>query len=278
MHSAIYFINYNLKRLFTSPRSYITFLFIFVVMIIGLGKCNTYLAETGQMFQVVELYVFTHSSNSFLVCFTFGLLVMLGDAPFLDYGISFRLIRSSRFQWLVGQIFSCVIIVFIYLVVIELLLFVLFCRHITFQNEWSAPIILSAQYGNGMVINTEMAILFSLNIIQAGSPYVMFGLTFVFSFLLYTFFSMVLITCNIRFRTVVGYLFVVAFVSVKMILYYVFNSKYLRYISPCNLACLNEQSFTSVDISYSIMFLLVLCCCLGLLALHFTNCADLLER
>lgn len=277
MRSVFRFVEYNLKRLFTSPRPYITFLIIFAIMQIGLGGCKTYLVENNQVFQAVELYVFAHNSNVFLVYFTLGLLLLLGDAPFLKEGMSMRLIRTNRIQWLIGQILSCIIISAIYLVVIELLFLILFCGHITFQNEWSAPVTLAAQLGNGMAINTEMAVLFSMSILQSGSPYAMFGLTFLYSLLLYTFFSMVLIACNLRFRAGVGSFAVLAFVGLKLMLYYVFYAKLLCYLSPCNLACLSDRPITAINILYTAMFFLVTCCCLGVLSIRSVRDADLLK-
>lgn len=277
MHSIFHFVTYNLKRIFSSPRPYITFIIIFVIMRIGFGGCRTYLAENSQMFQAVELYVFSHNSNVFLEYFTLGLLLLLGDAPFLKVGMSMRLIRTNRIQWLIGQILSCIIISAIYLIIIELPFLILFCDHISFQNEWSAPVALAAQFGNGMAINMDMAIPFSMSILQAGSPYAMFGLTFLYNLLLYTFFSMVLIACNLRFRSGIGSFMVLAFVGMKLILYYVFYSKLLCYLSPCTLASLSERPITSINILYTVMFLLVSSCCLGVLSLRFVKEADLVR-
>lgn len=277
MRSIVHFVEYNLRRLFSSPRPYITLLIIFAVMQIGLGGAKTYLTENNQTFQAVELYVFAHNSSVFQLTFILGLLLFLGDAPFLKEGMSFRLIRTNRIRWLVGQIISCIVIVVIYLLMIELLLLILFSGHITFQNEWSEPVILSAQLGNGLAINIEVAMLFSVNIIQTGPPYAMFGLTFVYSLLLYIFFSVLIICCNLRFRTGIGCLAVVLFWCEKLMLNYVLDSNLLWHLSPCNLACWGEQILTVASILYTIMFFLVTCSCLGVLALHFTYSADLLR-
>lgn len=278
MHSMLHFTGYNLKRLFTCPRPYITFLLLFAVMQIGLGGCRNYLIENNQVLQAAELYVFAHSSNAFLLYFTLGLLLLLGDAPFLKEGMSLRLIRSSRTQWLLGQILSCMLISVIYLVVLELLFLLLFCGHISFQNTWSAPIILAAQLGNGIAIGTEMAVPFPMQILRAGSPYVMFGLTFFYNFLLYTFFSVILIVCNLKLRTGIGAFAVLTFVGLKFMLDYVFYVDALHNFSPCNLVCLSDRPITSMRIVYTVLFFFVLSFCLGLLAHRFTRSADLLRE
>ena len=187
MRSSFHFVQYNLKILFTSPRPYITLLILFSIMQVGMGGAKGYLIEHGQTFQAVELYVFTHSSHVVQLIFILGLLLLLGDAPFLKEGMSFHLIRTNRFQWLLGQFLSCIVISAVYLLAIEFLFLVVFLGHVNFQNKWSDPVILAAQVGMERAIGIEIAVLFSMNVIRAGSPYAMFGLTVVYSLLLYSF-------------------------------------------------------------------------------------------
>lgn len=277
MYNVFSFVGYNLKRLFSTPRPYIAFMLVFSVMQLGLGGCRNYAEETSQAFQAVEFYVFSHNSSSFLLYYTLGLVLILGDAPFLKEGMSLRLIRTNRIQWLLGQCVSCVVICIIYLVVIELLFLLLLCGHITFENEWSQGITLAAQLGNGIIINTEMAIGFSMSILQMGSPYLVFGVTFLFNLLLYSFFSMLLIACNLRFRNGVGIFIVLSLIGLKFLLNYVFSSTLLSYLSPCNVACLDGKTLTIFTFLYTMMFFLVLSYILVLLAFHSARNADLLK-
>ncbi len=275
MRSSFHFVQYNLKILFTSPRPYITLLILFSIMQVGMGGAKGYLIEHGQTFQAVELYVFTHSSHVVQLIFILGLLLLLGDAPFLKEGMSFHLIRTNRFQWLLGQFLSCIVISAVYLLAIEFLFLVVFLGHVNFQNKWSDPVILAAQVGMERAIGIEIAVLFSMNVIRAGSPYAMFGLTVVYSLLLYSFFSVLLIACNLRLRSGIGCLAVMAFWCLKLTLDYGPNIPLLRRLSPCNLACLIGQAVTPANILYTILFLCVSCCCLGILAIRFARSTDL---
>lgn len=277
MRSTFYFVKYNFKSVFVSPRPYIALLILFSIMQVGMGGAKSYLMEHGQTFQAVELYIFTHSSQVVQLTFILGLLLLLGDAPFLKEGMSFLLIRTNRFQWLLGQFLSCVVISAVYLLAIECLTLVMFLGHINFQNDWSKPAILAAQIGGGRAIYIELAVAFSMGIIRAGSPYAMFGLTFVYSLLLYSFFSVLLIVCNLRFRSGIGCLAVMAFWCLKLALDYGTNIHLLRRLSPCNLACLTGQALTPANILYTILFLSVGCCCLGMLAIRFARSTDLLR-
>lgn len=278
MGSVFHFVGYNLKRLFTSPKPYITFLVIFAVLRIGIGGATTYLEESGQTIQAVELFVFTHSAVFFQVLFVLGLLFLLGDAPFLKEGMSLRLIRTTRARWLIGQILSCIVISAIYLAGIELLFLILFCGHITFQNAWSAPIRLAAQVNTGgAVINIKAAVYFSMDVLQAGSPYAMFGLTFVYNLLLYSFLCLVVISCNLKFSSGIGIFAAVVFLGEKLVQRYVLPYKPLWYLSPCSIVCFEGQSITPMSICYTIMFFTILCCCLILLSFHFARDSDLME-
>ncbi len=158
--------------------AYITFLLLFMILRLGFGGARSYLVETGQSIQAVELFVFALSSPVLQTVCILGLLFLLGDAPFLKEGMSFLLIRTSRTRWLSGQLLSCVLISAIYLVGIALLFMLLFFGRIVFQNEWSAPIRLAAQTNmGGVVIRIKVAFFITMDVIKKGTPYGMFGLT-----------------------------------------------------------------------------------------------------
>ncbi len=277
MRSTFYFAGYNFKRLFTSPRPYLTLLVLFSLMQVAFGGAKSYLIDNGRTFQAVELYVFTHSSSVVQLVFILGLLLLLGDAPFLREGMSFRLIRTNRFHWLIGQFLSCVVISAAYLLAIELLFLILFPGHINFRNEWSDPVMLAARIRRGTAIGIELAVPFSMDIIRSGSPYAMFGLTFLFSLLLYIFFSALLIVCNLRFRSGIGCLAVMSFWCLRLALDYGTNIPLLRRISPCNLACLGEQTLTASGVLYTIVFFSAGCCCFVALALRFAHSVEILK-
>lgn len=278
MRSILPFVGCNLKKLFTSPKPYILFLLLYTVLRIGVGGASTYLEEHGQMLQAVELYIFTQNSGFFQLIFIMGLMLLIGDAPFLREGMSLRLIRTSRKKWLTGQIVSCVIISAVYLAVIELLLVTLFRNHISFQNQWSNPIRLAAQVRTGgMAINIEAAIEFTMNILKAGTPYAVFGLTYLYNLLLYSFFSLIVITCNLRFNAGISYFGVIALYGIKLLQSYIFPYKLFWYLSPCSVVCLTEHSVTKAGILYTLLYLTILCFIMLFPAFRLARRSDLLR-
>jgi hypothetical protein len=278
MGSVFHFIDYNVKRMFASPKPYLTFLVIFAVLRIGLGSANTYLEEQGQNFQAVECFVFTHSAVFFQIVYVFGLLFLLGDAPFLEEGMSVRLIRTSRSKWLMGQILSCVVISAMYLLALALLLVLLFWNHITFQNAWSDPIRLAAQVGMGeTVLKMKAAVYFPMDVLQAASPYAMFGLTFVYDVLLYSFLCLVVIVCNLKCSSGIGTFAAASILGIKLVQKYVLPYKPLWYLSPCSIVCFGDQPITGKGIAYTVLFLTLLCLLLSLLSFRFARNSDLLK-
>lgn len=278
MGSVFHFASYNLKRLFSSPKPYITLLILFVVLRIGVGGARTYLSDSGQQIQAVELFIFTQSSLFFQIVFVLGLLFLLGDAPFLTDGMSLRLIRTSRSRWMLGQILSCVLISAVYLVAIEVLFLLLFWGQVTLQNEWSPAVRLAAQANiGGNVINIKAAVYFPMGVLHVGAPYAMFGLTLLLNELLYSFLCLVVIFCNLKFSSGVGIFAATSLLGLRMMQRYVFPYKPLWYLSPCSVVCLGEQTITSGGILYAVLFLATLCLCLTTLALHLVKSSDLLK-
>lgn len=279
MGSILYFSRYNLKRIFTSPKPYITFLVIYAVLRIGMGGASTYLTENGQTFQAVELFVFAHSSIPLHLIFIFGLLFLLGDTPFLHEGISLRLIRTTRTRFLVGQMLSCILISAIYLLGIELLLILLFFPHLSFQNTWSDAVHLAAQVNmGGTTLKMKVAIYFFMDVLTAGTPYAMFALTFLYNLLLYTFLLLVVTAFNLKFHATFGAFAVMIFEGIKLIQRYVLPYKTLWYFSPCSVVCWGEQTISRWGVIYPVMFLLILSCIAAMLSFRFISHFDLMRE
>lgn len=278
MRSMIHFASDTLKRMFTSPKPYISFLILYCIMQITVGGARTYLAENGQTMQAVELFVFALSSPFLQTIFILGLLFLLGDAPFLKGGMSFLLIRTSRIRWLAGKILACVLISAIYLLGIAVLFMLLFFGQIAFQNEWSAPMKLAAQTNlGGSVIKIKVVLFITMDVLRKGTPYAMFGLTFANNLLLYSFLCLVVICCNIKYTTGFSTLVVIAVVGESLIQLYIFPYKMLWYFCPCSIVRLADYPITTNGVLYTILFLSTLCGVLGWLAFHSVKDSDLLR-
>lgn len=278
MRNTIHFVSDTIKRMFTSPKPYIVFLLLFVIMQLGVGGARTYLAENNQTIHAVELFVFALSSPFLQTVCILGLLFLLGDAPFLKEGMSFLLIRTNRTCWLAGQILSCVLISAIYLVGIATLFMLLFFGQIMFQNEWSAPIRLAAQANiGGAVMKIKVALFITMDVIKKGTPYGMFGRTIVNNLLLYSFLCLVVIFCNIKYTTGVSMFAAIAILGESLIQLYILPYKWLWYLCPCSVVRLADHPITTSGVIYTIMFLSTLCGVLSWLSFRSVKNSDLLR-
>lgn len=264
MGEVLRFAWHNIRRLLTSPRLYLSLFVVYACFRLCFGNVYLYLEESGETLQAVELLVFASSNRSPQWMLAFGMLLLLGDAPFLHEGMSVYLIRSSRFRWLMGQILFCLITVVVYLLAVEVMLLSMSGSNVSFLNNWSAPIMLASRITSGAsLLHIEMVIDFPISIISSGKPYTMFALTILYDTLLLTMFSLLCLVCNAKWKTGVGCLGVVALLVVRFL---IDNRKILtslRMLSPCNLATISSQVVSPLSIGYTTVFFLCICGLLG---------------
>lgn len=256
------FVRCDFRRLWISPRPYIVLLVVYMGLHLCFGGAETYLAENGQSVQAMEFFVFATANRIPQWILAFGILLLLGDAPFFHEGMELYVLRSRRSRWLTGQILFCCITVLGYLLLVAGMFLLMFHGHIYFANTWSDAITLICRIGNGTLLNIKMAIDFPMQIITNGSPYAMFGLSFLYSAFLLLLFSLLCMVCNTKLRTGVG-CFVIAILLVwRVLLDTVGGMPLFHYISPCNLANVGDKPVSPFYISYTIMFFIWNCCLL----------------
>lgn len=278
MRSVCSLARFQVRQLLGLPRPYLVVLVVFCLLSLVLRDANTYLAETGQQVQAMEFVIFALGSSIQIILFG-GLLLLISDAPFLHEGLSYRLIRTDRVRWLLGQTLACAIICALYLAVIAALFPLLFPGRVFFQNEWSRPARIASMVPMGtMAIGIQAGFGISMKVLENGTPWGMLLYAFLFGFLLYTLLCVMLIVCNLRFRSLVGPLVVTGW----MLLWYAVGSipavSWLRYLSPFHLASLNEHTFQTGDTLYSLLFFLVTGAAFWLLALRETKGTDFIAR
>lgn len=267
---------HNIRRLLTSPRLYLSLFVVYACLRLCFGNVYLYLEESGETLQAVELLVFASSNRTPQWMLAFGILLLLGDAPFLHEGMSVYLIRSSRFRWLMGQILFCLITVVCYLLAVEIMLLSMSGDSVSFLNNWSDPIMLASRITSGAsLLHIEMAIDFPISIISSGKPYAMFALTLLYDTFLLTMFSLLCLVCNSKWKTGTGCFGVVALLVVRFL---IDNRKMLtnlRMLSPCNLAAISNQVVSPATIGYTAAFFLCACGGLGVWGYHVIRSADL---
>lgn len=276
MAEILQFTWHNIRRLLTSPRLYLSLFVVYACLRLCFGNVYLYLEESGETLQAVELMVFASSNRSPQWMLTFGMLLLLGDAPFLHAGISVYLVRSSRRRWFMGQILFCFITVVCYLLTIEIMLLSMSGNGVSFLNNWSDPIVLASRITAGAsLLHIEMAIDFPMSIISSGKPYAMFALTMLYDTLLLTMLSLLCLACNVKWKTGVGCFGVVVLLVVRFLIERCGVLTDFWILSPCNLATISNQTVNPAMIGYTTAFFLCACGLLGIWGYHTMRFADL---
>ena len=245
------------RKLLCSSKLYITAVILFSCIYTGFGGINGYLMRQGQTVQAGELFVFGMDSWIPQLIITVAFLILVNDIPFGKSGAQLQLIRSSRSRWLLGQTLSGFSTAAVYLILVELLFVVTTVRNLSFSDEWSQPVILAARLGKCTAIGIETAVRFPMSVLMNKSAWAVFGVAWLYAWLLYGFFCLILIVSNLKFHTNVGYMLVVLCLIFKRFLEYVPEVSLLKYISPCDVASISARPITAVNVIYTVLFFLV---------------------
>lgn len=276
MGEVLRFAWHNIRRLLTFPRLYLSLFVVYACLRLIFGNVYLYLEESGETLQVVELFVFAASNRIPQWVFTFGILLLLGDAPFLHEGMSVYLIRSNRFRWLMGQILFCIITVVCYLLIVEIMLLSMSGSGVSFLNGWSDLIMLASRITSGAsLLHIETVFDFPMSIISSGNPYAMFALTLLYDTLLLTMFSLLCLALNVKWKTGTGCFGVVTLLVIRFLIDDRNTLTGLRMLSPCNLATINNQDVSLATIGYTVIFFLCACVLLGVLGYRVIRSTDL---
>ena len=245
------------RKLLCSSKLYITAVILFSCIYTGFGGINGYLMRQGQTVQAGELFVFGMDSWIPQLIITVAFLILVNDIPFGKNGAQLQLIRSSRSHWLLGQTLSAFSTAAVYLVLVELLFAATTVRSLSFSDGWSQPVIMAARLGKCTAIGIETAVRFPMSVLMNTSAWAVFGVAWLYAWLLYGFFCLILIVSNLKFHTNIGYMLVVLCLIFKRLLEYVPQVYLLKYISPCDVASISARPITAVNVIYTVLFFLV---------------------
>lgn len=253
------FVRYDLKRLWYSPRPYVILFFVYAALERCFGCVREYLAEMGQQIQATELFSIAVSNRIPQWFLIFGIVLLLGDAPFLHDGMEYYVLRSSRSKWLIGQIVFCIITIIGYVFVVAGIFLFMFSNFIAFNNEWSDIITLCCQVHSGRILGITMSISFPSQLIQSGSPYAVFLISCSYLILLMLFLCLLLMLCNLKLKVGIGYFIVVSILVLRVLVDNGVGSKYLHFFSPCNLAVVSGRVLTMYSVAYTFLYFSSIC-------------------
>lgn len=185
---------YNFRRWKKNPRIIITFGLAFVLCFLLTDKAVKFSYEYGSIMQVVEPFVWTFGDSNSILLASLLLILLFSDMPFLDSGVPYYLMRTTRFKWLIGQILYIILAVFVYMLFILISTLLVSAKNAFIGNMWSETAAILGYSGAGQLV----ALPSSVKAMEMSTPYECMLVIF-FLMLLYTLLSvLIMFIMNLR--------------------------------------------------------------------------------
>lgn len=264
----------SLRRLFGKPRLYVAIAITVCSLIFLFRDAPGFLQKNDLQIQVLEPFVLTTSNRLSQLLLVLSFLLLLGDAPFFHEGMEIVFLRTNKRRWLTAQIVAVGTVTLFWLLFIALFLMLFFVPRISFGNEWSVYLKTAARLWYGSNVVGLSGVGATMQLVLSGSPYTLFAVCLLYDFLLFFYCGMWAVTLNLLTKRSYGSVLVVTFCALRFALYNLFSIPALEMVSPMNLLDMNSQSLTSANFVYTILFFLVQCLVLWLLAIRTLHRRD----
>lgn len=158
---------YNFRRWKNNPRVILTFGLAFVLSYLLTDKAVQFSYEYKTIIQIIEPFVWTFGDSNSILLASLLLILLFSDIPFLDGGIPYYLMRTTRLKWLVGQILYISLAVLVYLLFILAATGVICGRNAFIGNMWSETAAILGYSGAGQGV----ALPSSVKTMEMSTPY-----------------------------------------------------------------------------------------------------------
>ena len=158
---------YNFRRWRRNPRIIMTFGLAFVMCFLLTDKAVKFSYEYETTMQILEPFVWTFGDSNSILLASLLLLLLFSDMPFLDEGVAYYLMRTTRLKWLLGQVLYICLSVFIYMGFILLSSIIVSAPNSFIGNIWSETGAILGYSGAG----AHVALPSSVKIMEMSTPY-----------------------------------------------------------------------------------------------------------
>lgn len=194
-------VAYRLRKWCTTPRMYILLLFMIFIEDLHLFEVRNFSIESGvpvTIFSLPLMIVYPY----FDMMFMFGILLLFGDAPFMERAQIYQITRAGRTRWAVAQIFYTFLASLMYCLMAVVLSIILLLPHITLENDWGKIYNTLAQTNMGSKIGMKFPI--SYHVILEYRPWEALGLMILIGTLVAFFTGLLMFAGSIWFSKNVG--------------------------------------------------------------------------
>lgn len=148
------------------------------------GTTEEFSGSYGTTVQIMEPFLWAFGNGDAIMLSTVLLILLLADLPLLNAAVPYYLVRTSRKEWVVGEIIYILVASGLYCLML-LIATGLFCIHIAFiGNVWSKTAALLGYSGVG----SRVALPASVKAMEMSTPYACAGEVFILV-LLYALFN-----------------------------------------------------------------------------------------
>ncbi|CAH1215441.1 hypothetical protein PAECIP111893_03971 [Paenibacillus plantiphilus] len=245
----------QIRRWFTNPRIYILVALLIILMWTYIGPIIQFSHASGYR---VSSWLFPFLSNfAYTQMFMlFGVVLLFCDAPFVNEGQPYLLIRSGRIHWALGQILYISLSTAIYCLFIAAVSMLLLIPNMFVSPEWGKVLRTLAQTNAGQEFNVRLPISFNLQ--SSYTPIQAISLSLLLEWCVGMIIGLVIFIMNTFFKRAIG-----AIIGAAIILFdfAIFNnlSHYFYNFSPVSMARLTILDPSGLSLRptpmYAIVFL-----------------------
>lgn len=254
----------NIRRWFTNPRIYILNALLIILIwnyispILNFSKQMGY-RVTPWIFPFIADFQYT---QMFMM---FGIVLLFCDAPFMNDGQPYVLIRSGRIHWVIGQILYIMLGTAIYFLFLAFISILVVGPNIFFSSSWGKILGTLAQTNAGQ--NVQIPISYRMQLLY--TPIQAFGLSLLLNWCAGTILGLTIFVINMYFNRAIGSIIASSIVLMDIAICNNF-SFYLYHFSPVSLARLTILDPSGMSISptnlYAYIFFGVIISLLSIIA------------
>lgn len=271
----------NLCRTLFEARFYFA-LFVNTILIKQLTDTINKFSESVDIKVCPWIFPFLMQEKYIQFLFLAGAVLLFCDAPFVDGGSSYEIIRAGKKNWIVGKIIYMFSLSVIYTSGIVLITILLLIPHVTFQNSWGKVLGTLAQT-NAAAVFGNAYIELDYGIMLKYHPVTAMLFSYILSFCVCFIVGLCVLVMNLYFKKIPGAL---GGMAIALMSYFQnnFSDLYIMsYVSPTSwldIALWNrEVTLSYPSVNYMITFLSMTIIVLsGITVVMFGNSEDILKK
>ncbi|MEW8955937.1 hypothetical protein [Clostridium sp.] len=222
----------NIRKWTTNPRMYVLVILITIFLWSSISPILRFSNHSGIR---VTPWIFPHLASSFIgdLVIMLGIVLLFCDAPFIDEGQPYVIIRSGRYNWIVGQIIYIMLGTIIYILFVVLISILISLPNIFLSGDWGKLLNTFGQTNVGV----DYGITYISNkILSTYSPIKAMGVTILLQWCAGTILGLLMFIININFNRGVGAIVASTLVLLDGAIYKNFPNFKLFHVSPVSLS------------------------------------------